>query len=806
MWRNYLISAWRNMMRHRMEALINVLGLAAGISAAMLIFLYVKSEKSYDRHHESAERIFRLNSHMELDGQVDVIARNSLRAAPELMAEYPEIEDYCRVFDIGKQSIWYGTKMFAEEGVCFADSSYFRLFTYPFVAGNPATCLDKPMQIAISHKVAEKYFGSADEAMGKMLKFTLKSYMVTGVFESGTRETHLPFEFIISMSSLNPGFYQGAMGDYFRMMTFTYLLLGKDVSPEQLSAKFAGFYTAHITPWIKQNEVNGSLTFSLQPLASIHLSNEYGYDYAGNSNASYLYIFSIVGIFILLVAAINYMNLSTARSGRRAKEVGIRMVAGASRPQLILQFLSESLFTSLIALIVALGLVELLMPMFNSLTDKSFDHASLFVGGNLLMLTGMTLLLALLAGSYPAFFLSSIKPIEAIKLKGGKTTSLNGWKRFLGPAQLRRGLVVLQFTIAVALIVATFVVYGQLDYMRNKDLGFNKDGILVIRVPGDSVTQGSLPTIRNEFSSRSDVKALSSVSEIPGGKFGELYFVVNQRGERNNKILGFMFIDQSFFPMLDIPVEGRNFDINNAADPQAAFIINEACAKFLGWENPIGQDMENGFGLRGKVVGVVKDFNYSSLHNPIEPMVFMFNPQNASNLLIRVGGDDISHSVDAILERWKGFVPNHPLESYFLDDFMNRNYLRETKMLSLFGYFSALTVLISCLGLFGLAAFSTEQRTKEIGIRKVMGASVGMISALLTREFLLLVLLGNLLALPAAWYFMNHWLEDFAFRISLSPMPFIGAGVLSFLVALITVSWLAVKAASSNPIKTLRYE
>lgn len=806
MWRNYLISSWRTLLRQRSISLIHILGLAAGLSAAILIFLYVESELQYDKHHPDAARIYRLNSVLVLDGQTDRVAKNSLRAAPELMAMYPDIESYCRVVDIGKQSIWYGTKMFSEDGVCFADSTYFNFFKYRFAVGDAKTCLDQPMQMAISEETAIKYFGSVEEAMGKSLQFTQKAYQVSAVFVDGEAETQLPFSCIISLSSMNRGFYQNVMGDYFRMMSFTYLKLVPGADAGELASKFKGFYTESIKPWIDQNEVNGSMSYILQPLQEVHLSNDFSYDFTGNSNKRYIQIFSIVGFFLLVVAAINYMNLSTARSGKRAKEVGIRMVAGAKRSQLIFQFLLEALLHSFIALIFALATVEILFPYFNALTDKSFDHADLFRPDTLGALLLLCLLLALVSGSYPAFFLSSIKPLEVIGMKSGHKKSFRGWKRYLGPVVLRRTLVVMQFAISIALIVSTSVVIGQLTFMKNKDLGFDKEGVLVIPVPGDSTVQANLPRIKNEFLKRSEVEQVASASAVPGGLFGKLYFIVDHAANRSNKILGFMFIDDAFIPMMKLELEGRNFDPNNAADPQSAFIINRACADFLGWEDPIGKEMENGFGLRGRVIGVVEDFNYNSLHAPIEPMVMMYQPNNTANLLIKVKSQDGFDSYEALLNQWRTLVPKHPLEAYFLDDFMNRRYLKEGKMLRIFSYFTTLAVFISCLGLFGLASFSTELRTKEIGIRKVLGASTGNITLHLTYEFILLVLFSNLLAWPAAWYFLQRWLESFAYAIDLSVWPFLWSSFLALLVAALTVTGLSVRAAQANPVKALRYE
>lgn len=803
--RNFILIAWRRLLRERHISLIHIIGLASGISAAILIFLYVESELAYDKHHQDAELIYRVNSVLELDGQVDRVSRNSMRALPELTEQYPEIASYCRVLDIGKQTAWYGDKVFSQEGVAFTDSTYFQFFDYKFIAGEGESCLNQPNMMAIDRPTAEKFFGSAEDAIGKALKFSRRDYQVNAVFEAPEQETQLPYTMLIAMSSLDRTFYANTMQDYFRMICFGYIKLQPQADVLALNDKFESFYTGSIEPWIKQNEVNGMLNYALQPLTEVHLSNEYSYDFAGNSNRNYLSIFGVVGIFLLVIAAINYMNLSTARAGKRSKEIGIRMVAGASRKQLILQFLLEAVLHTFLAMLLALSLVELLLPFFNSLTDKHFGHSQLFEGQTLVMMTLLCLGLALISGSYPAFFLSGFRAAQVINLKGQSKNGIQGWKKYFSPVYLRRILVITQFSISIALIVGTLVVESQFEFMKNKDLGFDKNNVLVIPVPGDTAVQGNLKTIRNELSSRPEVASIASSSEVPGGQYGKLYFIVDHESNRANKILGFSFIDEHFIDLMNIKLEGRNFDPANSADQRGAFIINQACADFLGWKEPIGKEMENGFGMRGRVIGVVENFNFSSLHNPIEPMVMMYQPNNARNLLIKMKGNE-EVRFDGILDQWKTMVPNHPLEAYYLDDFMNRNYIKEGKMLQVFSYFTILAVFISCLGLFGLASYSTALRTKEIGIRKVLGASAGNIIFQLTREFILLVILANFIAWPIAAYYLRNWLDTFAFPIDLSSLPFIGAALAALLVAALTVSGISWRAASSNPVKALRYE
>ncbi|MDX5320816.1 MAG: FtsX-like permease family protein, partial [Bacteroidota bacterium] len=472
-----------------------------------------------------------------------------------------------------------------------------------------------------------------------------------------------------------PNFYASTMGDYFRMMAFHYLKLAEGVSPGILESKFTQFYRSKIDPWIKQNDVNGSMSYGLQALEEIHLSNEWNFDYPGNSNRSYLYIFGAVGLFLLIIAAINYVNLSTARAGTRAKEVGIRMVSGATRKELIFQFLTEALLHMVVALVLALSLVELLLPLFNHLSDKNFDHQTLFSPQSLLMLGVLCGGMTIVSGFYPAFYLSSIEPGEVVRLKAQSKAGIQGWKRFFGPVYMRRYLVVLQFTLSIGLIIGTLTVSNQFGYMRSKNLGFDKENVFILPVPNDSAVNNHLPRIKSELLKLPAVDAVASCSEVPGGHFGKLYFVVDHEVKRVNKILGFSFVDESFIPMMKLQLEGRNFDPANVNDPQASFIINRTCAEFLGWENPIGKMMENGLGMKGTVIGVVDDFHYTSLHTPIEPMVMMFRPEGGRNILVKMKAGNEEAAYEEVLTKWKTFAPNHPLEAYFMDEFMNRNYI-----------------------------------------------------------------------------------------------------------------------------------
>lgn len=806
MFSHYFLSAWRNLLRHKAQSAINIFGLATGIASCLLIYLYVSSEQRYDRQFSDGDRIYRLTSNLNLAGQKDRIARNSLKPAQELHAMFPEIESYLRFMILGRQTIWYEDKMFNEKEIAFADSTFFQFFDFKVLAGDQKTCLIAPQSLILSETKAIKYFGSVNNAIGKVLKFQKNVYNVTAVFRR-EGETHLPYEFILSMKTVEPSAnYQQGMTDYFYMLGDTYLKLRPGVTQAALAAKLPIFYEKNIKPWTTQNQIDGGITYNLVPLYNIHLDNSYQYDYKTIGNKQYVYIFAIVGIFILLIACVNYMNLTTAKASNRAKEVGMRKVAGASRGQLVVQLLGETLLLTLFAFVVALGLVEILIPYFNYLTDKELSFGHLFSIQNILLSVAFIITISLVAGSYPALYLTRFNPSEVLKIGVAARAHARG---LLTPASLRKVLVVLQFAISVALITGTLVVFQQLHFMKNKDLGFDKSQTYVIEVP-----QANTPDMarrvrvwRDELVKMPGVASASFSENVPGGVYGELYFLVEQGGGRVNKFLGFTWMDEHYLGQMGIPmVDGRNFSREIQSDT-ADFVINQTCARFLGWDQPIGKQMENGLGQKGKVIGVVKDYHVSSLHAQIKPLVMMYTPHAGRNLLIKLkSGSDIRKTVSAIDVSWKNFDPTHPMESFFLDEAFDLNYAKEDKMLKVFGYFSLLAILISCLGLFGLAAYTTEQRTKEIGVRKVLGASEINIASLITRDFVVLVLVAVVLAVPVAWMLLRRWLEDFAFHIELSWGYFAAGSLAALLVALLTVSAIALRAAARNPVLSLRYE
>jgi putative ABC transport system permease protein len=799
MFKNYLKIALRNIARNRISSIINVAGLAAGISACILIYLYIQREYSYDKHFADNDRIYRVTSFFNLSGQVDHFALSSFALGPALRDEFPQLEHVSQLMPVGKQTVWYNDKMYNESDVYFADSNFFKIFPYEFVKGNPATALQRPRTIVISEEMAARYFGNEDP-IGKQLKFTLKSYEVTGIFhDNPLQPSHIKSQAFLALPSLDTSYAKRISSDWFYMTTFTYIKFRNASDRQGFNHKLQQFVDARIVPWIKQNQLHDSIEYRLQPLRKIHFTSDLKYDQATVGNRSYIYIFGAVGIFLLLIASINYMNMATTRATRRSKEVGIRKVMGASRQQLIWQFIGESVLTALLSLVIALLIVEILLPYFNTLAETQFSFIDIFHSSAPLFLVGAVLFVGIVGGSYPAFYLSSFRPADVIKAQQIPRGA---------SANLRKALVVVQFSISTILIIATAIVYSQIHYMKNKDLGFNKKNLYEVNVFFlDSTLQKRFPTVENELQQNANIKGVTFAQNVPGERVGRLLFFTKNNGKQAENAFSTMFVDYNFLQMMNIPlVKGRYFSKQYGGDDTAAFIINEATARFMGWKDPIGQEIQNGVGYNGKVVGVVKDFNYTSLHSAIDPLVIMVGQKRAGSLLVRLSGNNMPATLDFIEKKWKTFDSRHPFEGNFIDEQFDKQYRKEEKMLAIFGYFAALTIIIACLGLFGLAAYMAEQKTKEIGIRKVNGASERDIVFLFVKEFMKLIGIALIIAWPLSYLLMNRWLQDFAYRISLSPVLFLVAGLIAAFIALATVSYQAISAAVRNPVQALRYE
>lgn len=804
--KNYFKIAWRNLWKNKLFSFINVTGLAVGVTCCILIFMYIQSELSFDTHWNDADRIVRVNQTFSIGGVPDHYAITAFGVAPALKQAYPEIEEAVRIDDWGTETVWFEDKMFDIDNQYFADAEFFNVFNFELLKGNSKTCLAEPNSVVISEAMAKKFFNTADP-IGKMLKYSEMLCKVTGVLKETNKQSRIKPNTLISLSSYGTEKMKGMAESWFGVGSSTFFKIREGTSIDQFNKKLLQWSRKVLIPAAKAEGIDDVVTLNIMPLSETYFDKKYKYDQFEKGEKSYIYIFGWVAVFMLLIACFNYMNLSTARAVKRAKEVGLRKVVGASRKQLITQFLSESTLISLSALVFSIILLILLLPAFNAITQKSIDLWNTI--GNIGFWTAITaiiLFISFVGGSYPAFYLSNFQPAKVLK---GKLIELKNIS-FFGKLKLRQVLVVMQFTLSIIIIISTILIFDQLNYMKNKDLGFNKDKVIVMDYPsGDTIISKLVPAIKNDFLSNPSIEKFTTADQVVGAASRRGFFIKNKKGIEQN-VLNLSGVDYDYFDALGIKLKsGRNFSKDFPTDKQA-FILNEAAVKLLELQDPIGVeislDPKENF---GKVIGVVKDFNYKSPHTPVEPLAIAisnFGGAPGSKIMIKVKANTISESVDFIEQKWKQYFPKYPVRYFFLDDEFNKQYHKDNTMLTIFSYFSGLTILISCLGLFGLASFTTEQRTKEIGIRKVLGASVANVTYIISKDFILLVLIGIAIASPIAYYALTKWLQNYAYHTNLTAGVFIIAGCLALLVAILTVSSQAIKAALTNPTKSLRTE
>ena len=808
---NYFKIAWRNLLKNKTFSFINIFGLAIGLCCFILITIYVADELSYDRFHENADRIYRIHSDIRFGGTDLKLAVTSDPMGATLKKDYPQVEQYVRFYaSEGSKSIKKGKEYIVENRVGYADSTLFEVFTLPSIAGNTKTALNDPNTAVISESAARKYFGTTD-AVGKTLEVGVNNktmYKVTAIIKDIPVNSHFNFDFIFSMDNVDYRY-----GNYLSHNFHTYLLLRQGTDYRAFEKKFDEYITRYIMPQAKQfmqinsmdefKKAGNKLEYSLMPLTDIHLKSDRFPEIGVNGNIQYVYIFSAVALFLLLIACINFMNLSTARSASRAKEVGIRKVLGTERQTLIGQFIAESTLTSYLAFVLALLLTLLSLPYFNDISAKTFSLGSLLKPQLLPFLLLLPFAVGLLAGYYPAFFLSSFRPIEVLK------TKINaGFKR----SNLRNLLVTFQFVTSLVLVIGTGIVYQQLNYIQNKKLGFDKDQVLIINGTGALATNRDV--FKNEIAQIAGVKSASYAGYLPvsnSSRNDNTFSKEAVMDMKNGFNMQVWNVDYDYVPTLGMEIiKGRNFSKSFGAD-SSAVIINETTAKLLGYENPIGKKLYTsngpsaGLNIVYEIVGVVKNFHFESLRQQVGPLCMRLGNNNWATAF-KINTNDIPSLLSKIEAKWKTLAPEMPFSYQFLDESFDQMYRAEQRVGKVALSFAILTVLIACLGLFGLVTYMAEQRTKEIGIRKVLGASVPSIIQLLSREFLILVVISVVIASPIAYYAMSQWLTEFAYRIELSWWMFIGAGALAIAIALLTVSYQAIRAALMNPIHSLKSE
>ncbi len=793
MLKNYFKIAFRNLWRHRVFSFINIMGLTVGMTACFLIFLYVRFELSYDSFHSKADRIYRVVSDIKTPTEVIKAGGPAWAVGAHISQDFPQIEAAVRITG-DELLIRKGNIKFQETNSLYADSAFFRMFDFKLLKGNPKTALNEPLSIVFSEAAAKKYFGNADP-IGQTVLLTGDGLTakVTGVMKDIPENSQIKADMLVSMSTLTRKFNPGLDDQWGNYGNATYILVKPGTHVASLQAQFPAFLERRNGTEMKKLNMYPSLI--LEPLKDVYLRSTRDGSKIGNINN--VYIFSLVAAFILLIACFNFINLTTARSAERAREVGIRKVVGAAKGQLISQFIGESVLLCVIAFMLTLGAAALLLPGFNYLAGKTIS-TSIFENMHFILILFLASIgIGLLAGVYPALVLSSFKPVTV--LKGRFATGTKG-------ILLRKGLVVAQFTISIALIIATIIVYNQMNYMRRQDLGFKKDQMMVINTNFDPAKE----TFRNAVASLPNVKSVAMSSSVPGsGNPGAYSEIENKKGDLQIANLDLYFVDFDYIPQYKIKmVAGRAFSRDFQTDTTQSMILNEAAVKMFGYSSPqqaVGRRFKQ-WGREGKIIGVMKDFHFRSLQEAIKPLSMRIEPRGCNLVSINVSTQNLPKTIAAIENKWNSLIPARPFSYFFLDEFFDKQYRTEERFGKLFLNFAILAIIISCLGLLGLASYSTMQRTREIGIRKVLGATVPNIVNLLSKDFLKLVAIAIIIASPIAWFAMHSWLQDFAYRIQIGWWIFLIAAVVAALIALITVSFQAIKAAIANPVKSLRVE
>jgi putative ABC transport system permease protein len=804
MFKNYFKISFRNLWKNKSFSAINIIGLAIGIATCLIIMLFVQHELSYDRFNKKADQIIRVTFYGEVGGEKMKEASVMPPVAQTLLADYPEVEEATRLRVGGSPRVNYGNTDFKEESVAFVDSNFFNVFTLPLLQGDKRTALIEPNTVVITRAIANKYFGNED-AVGKVLNFKTWStnYKVTGVIDEVPSNANFHFDFFASMA----GVPDAKSASWMTSNYYTYLVLKKGYDYRQLQTKLPNVVEKYMGPQMQQamgttlkqfREKGNNIGFLLQPITDIHLHSDLQSDLAPYGDIHYVYILSAIAVFMLLIACINFMNLSTAGASKRAKEVGIRKVMGSLKFQLIRQFLTESLLITAFALLLSLAFVQLALPLFNNITGKTLSLNFRVNAWLLPALLLLGLITGVIAGSYPAFFLSSFNPVTVLKGKflAGKRSS---W--------LRSSLVVFQFFISITLMVGTAVMYQQLSYIQSKKLGYDKEQVLIL--PTEGLGQKA-QVLRQQLLQDPRVASVTSSGYLPAGpSYGNNFFIYAQDEASQIKALRYD-VEDNYIPTLGMKMAyGRNFSKEFATD-SSGIILNETAARVFGWEknapgHTISHRENNGSEKTYSVIGVVKDFHFKSLHERISPLAMTLS-NNSGTLIAKIKTTDVAGLLSTIKKNWDALNSEEPFSYSFLDDRYNNTYKAEQNTGFVLGVFAGLTIFVACLGLFGLATFSAEQRTKEIGIRKVLGATVTGVVSLLTKDFLKLVFIAFVIACPLAWFIMNKWLQEFAYRITINWWVFALAALLAILITVISVSFKAIKAAIANPVKSLRME
>ena len=809
MLRNYFKIAYRNLIKYKFISFVNLFGLTVGLTCCLLILSYILNELSYDRYNKNADNIYRVTR--SFNNQDGVVSLTLSTIAPPFgyyfPTDFPEIQKMTRLLDNGITPLRYGEKLFNEKNVFFADENLFDVFTVKVLKGNPQTALRDPFSIMLTEETARKYFGDEDP-MDKTIRYNNQLELkVTGIYKAFPHNAHMHPGMLVSFNTLRDSTIYGEKNlrtNWGNNSFFTYLLLPPGYNIKNMVSRFPDFLDKRMAGQEYVGKQASKFTkLDLQKLTDIHLYSHTDYEAEPNSDMSRVYIFSAIALFILLIASINYMNLSTARSVLRAREIGIRKVIGADKKGLVMQFISESVLITWVSILLAAGLLYFAMAWLNKVSGLHLSLGILMKWQIIIPLLAAPFFIGIISGIYPAVFMSSFQPVKTLK---------GLYKTGSSSMTFRKALVVTQFAISIILIITTAIVFQQLNYLQRKSLGFNREHIVVF--PYNNALNERYESFRDELLASPDMKDITRTSRIPTGRLLDNMGAATLSGDSmvpTTTDIKFVAVDYDFIPTYEINMAaGRNFSRDYGTDT-ASFIINETAVKALGWKSSqgaVGRDFSYG-GTRGHIIGVIKDFHFESMHQSIVPIILVMSPPSNpyfNNLSVKFSGTNTAKSLAVLEHTWKKYLPEVPYEYTFLDENFDKLYEAEQRQGNIFTAFACIAIFIACLGLFGLSAFTISQRVKEIGVRKVLGANISGIVALLSKDFLILVLVASLIAFPVAWFAMHNWLKDFAYRVSISWWIFLAAGLAALAIALATVSFQAIRAAIANPVKALRSE
>jgi putative ABC transport system permease protein len=790
MFKSLIKNAFRNITNKFAYSFLNVLGMTLGITSALFLILYVSDELSFDQYHENGDRIYRVQSHItETDDEFTWIVAQ-IPFAPQVKEDYPEVESVTRLFNFQRSLFKNGDKEFTEEEVYYADSTFFDIFTYKTLEGSTEEALDKPNSIVLTETMADRYF-SGDPALGNTLKVGEEIYTITAVIEDVPRNSHVLFDGIVSRNSL-----PAEMGSWGNFGVFTYLLLQEGEDVAALQDKMKEMYERYMATIFES--IGITIEYELMKVTDIHLHSDNGGEPQPTGSIQYVVIFSIVAFFLLLIATLNYISLATARSARRAKEISLRKVIGSSRRLLLTQFLAESSLFTFFSLALSIGLMLILLPQLNMLSGKEFSLAVLGRPVAILSMLGIMLLVGILGGIYPAIFLSGFSPVMVMK---GVTQS--GTSRGV----FRKVLTVIQFTIAGVMIASTLVVINQLDYLQNKDQGWDMEGVVSVQLP-DNEDQTQMRVLKEKVLENPQIVSAGLTNTRIGNGSGKVIFQMETSNGMETRGVNFTVVDHDFVETLGIEMaEGRDFSLDFIGDTLTGVVVNETLAQRLNWEEPIGKRVQLGDGeqVMARVIGVMKDYHQTGMYNEVESLMLVYRLDNRI-LYIKMAGDDPETTLGFIGQKWEEVFPGKPFEYSFLEDDFMEQFSNDKNRRTVFTGFTLLIIIIACLGLFGLASYTTERRTREIGVRKVFGASISRILRMISWEFLLLILISFALSIPAVWFLMNDWLQDFVYRFEMGPLIFLWTILLILIPTALTVSYQSYKAATANPADSIYQE